>query len=475
MIKESTEQETIKLIISKGGSVQQINHSKGRTYFDIICKNGHFFSKEKNKLLYRNQYCTYYPCNFGRKTEWRDPTGFQLYKKRIKEIFGDDVICIENNPKKSSKFAFKCNICGNIWHNSPSYQVTTPKRKSKPPSCLNCGGSKPMLLSEKEQALNELHIEAVDGLIMVKNLQTKFLYKCVKCNYLGFKTLNNLLNLKKENLGYCSCTYKRIHWDLEKLINYGKENGFQLLETPEKLNYSKAYLWQCEKGHKTLFGIGSIESGCIECYNEKRFTSLVDIHNWLTKNESSINLVLGQLWKGSSFQYSFFCTICEVNFNRSIHSILNGSLCPNQTRSFSEIVVQHYLEKILNINFITNKKYNFLINSNGNKMELDGYNEKFKIAFEHHGLQHYELGFFHEDDNVLRKRIQDDSLKRELCRKNNIKLIEIPALFVLTPLEDLKQVIKNELLKNSIAIPENFDEINPTLSDLNYYHKKRKL
>lgn len=474
-MKESTEQKTIDLIISKGGSIQKINHTKGKTFFEIICKNGHFFSKEKNKLLYRNQYCNYYPCNSGRKTEWRDSTGFSLYKLRVKEIFGDDVICIEENPKKSLKFAFQCNICKNTWLNFPSYQITTPKRKNKPASCLNCGGSKPMSFAEKEQIMKELFIVAVDGLEKVNNVQTKFLYKCTKCNSTGFKTLNNLINLDKKNLGYCSCTYRRIHWNLEKLVNYGKENGFQLLDSPEIVSYSKVYLWQCESGHKTRFGIGSVENGCIECFNNKRFKSLVDIQNWLTKNESSIVLMSDQVWKGSYFQYDFSCKICGTNFKRSIHSIQNGSLCPNQTRSFSEIVVQHYLETLLNFKFVINKRYSFLTNSKGNKMELDGYNEEFKIAFEHHGLQHYQIGFFHENQNLLNQRIEDDHMKRELCRKNNIKLIEIPALFVLTPLEDLKYVIKGELVKNSITVPDNFDELDPKLKDLNIYHKKVKV
>jgi uncharacterized protein YkuJ len=162
-----------------------------------------------------------------------------------------------------------------------------------------------------------------------------------------------------------------------------------------------------------------------------------------------------------------------MSFKRSIHTIQNGSLCPNQTRSFSEIIVHHYLEKLLNIKFVANKKYSFLINSNGNKMELDGYNDEYKIAFEHHGLQHYSVGFFQKDENFLKKRIEDDNLKRELCKKNNIRLIEIPALFNLTQLQELKQVIRMELLKNSIEIPENFDDINPKLSDVNCYHKKK--
>ncbi len=60
-------------------------------------------------------------------------------------------------------------------------------------------------------------------------------------------------------------------------------------------------------------------------------------------------------------------------------------------------------------------------------MELDGYNEGLKLAFEYHGIQHYKkVKFFHPTDEVLNVRKSDDQLKRELCNKNGVLLIEVP-------------------------------------------------
>jgi len=472
----STQQRAIDSIEHNGCQIKKIQKQNGETYFHIICKNGHHLTKDKRSILYGNQqYCTYYPCNAGKKTEWRDRLGFKLFKARLKEIFGEDIICIEKTPEISVKFKFKCSKCGHEWDKSPSIQVTTPKRKKRPPSCKNCGGSKKTSLITIKECLKELNISPLNGIESIINQKTKFRYQCNSCgDSRGCKTLNNLLNLKKNNLGYCDCTYKRTHWTLEKMIKAGKDNNYTLVGKPKDINSNKIYKWKCQEGHITSFSISSLKNGCVTCLNNKQFSSLAKIKEWLKKNESTIKLITNQIWKGSHHSYDFHCTICDNPFNRSIHSILSGSHCPNISKSYSELVVKHYLEKLLGIKFVSNKEYEFLKNNLGNKMELDGFNEKEKIAFEHHGIQHYRDSIYHNDKQALGRRKDDDLLKEKLCIQNKIKLIIIPALFEITPLEDLKNVIKSELLRLKIKIPDSFEQTNPKLREMNIYHKKKK-
>ena len=69
-MSKSTEQKAIDFINSKGGQLKKIRKNGGKHFFDMICKNDHAFTKEKHSFIYGNpQYCTYYPCNAGRKTE----------------------------------------------------------------------------------------------------------------------------------------------------------------------------------------------------------------------------------------------------------------------------------------------------------------------------------------------------------------------------------------------------------------------
>lgn len=465
--KKSTEEQTIDLIKSKGGEILKIEKVGSNQYFHFNCKEGHFLKKEKRKLLYRNQYCNYYPCNEGKKCEWRDEQGFLIFKTRLKEIFGNDVKCIETIPKTSKKFLFKCTNCGEEWRNEPSYQLHTPNSKKKPPSCKKCGGSFPTSKKEIKKILKELGLIALEGIDVIENQQTKFKYQCKKCKYVDIKTLNNLLNSQKNNLGYCDCSFQRTHWDLNKLKKAGQERKFELVETPTNFNTFTLYKWKCaKKGHITSFSIGSLKSGCKDCYLENKFTQINDIKNWLKDNAKHIELVAGQKWKGSNTDYNFKCSKCGKVFSKHLHNLIQYPTCKYRTNRYSEKLVQFYLEKLLGIEFEINKKYKFLKNGKGNPMELDGYNKEHKIAFEHHGIQHYKKTSWHNAKNTLKARKNDDLLKREQCESNGIKLIEIPALFEMTQLSDLKKVIKIELERLKIEIPSNFDEINPNRSEL---------
>jgi hypothetical protein len=58
-------------------------------------------------------------------------------------------------------------------------------------------------------------------------------------------------------------------------------------------------------------------------------------------------------------------------------------------------------------------------------MELDGYYNELKIAFEYQGEQHFSQGFFVKTRVLLDLRKEDDLKKKELCELNNIKLVVI--------------------------------------------------
>ena len=205
-MKLSTEEKAKLFIKSKGGEIIKVEKKGTNYYYHVLCKNGHTFKKEKRKLLYKEEYCNLYPCSKGKKTDWKSEQGFKIFKKRLKGIFKNEVICIETDPVNSKKFRFKCTKCQNEWVNSPSYQIFTPKRKNRPPSCKNCGGSLPTSNEKKEAILNDLNISAIDGIQSIKNQQSKFSFKCNNCGSKGYKTLNNLLELNKNELGYCDCT-----------------------------------------------------------------------------------------------------------------------------------------------------------------------------------------------------------------------------------------------------------------------------
>lgn len=70
----------------------------------------------------------------------------------------------------------------------------------------------------------------------------------------------------------------------------------------------------------------------------------------------------------------------------------------------------------------------FLKNPKTNRnLELDLYNDTLKISIEFNGIQHYEYTErFHKTYKDFRRQLERDTLKKQLCRANNVFLICIP-------------------------------------------------
>jgi hypothetical protein len=60
-------------------------------------------------------------------------------------------------------------------------------------------------------------------------------------------------------------------------------------------------------------------------------------------------------------------------------------------------------------------------------LELDGFNEELRLAFEYQGIQHYRrVLYFHPNEGDFEAQQSRDAIKRELCTENEYYLLEIP-------------------------------------------------
>ncbi|MGG6295839.1 hypothetical protein ACQ4M4_15735 [Leptolyngbya sp. AN02str] len=68
----------------------------------------------------------------------------------------------------------------------------------------------------------------------------------------------------------------------------------------------------------------------------------------------------------------------------------------------------------------------WLRSSKGQRLELDGYNEELKLAFEYQGEYHYMDVPMHHQQRSLKEVQKNDALKLKLCSKHGVDLIQVP-------------------------------------------------
>jgi len=150
---------------------------------------------------------------------------------------------------------------------------------------------------------------------------------------------------------------------------------------------------------------------------------------------------------------------CEIGhiWSASYAEIISNRWCPYCSSGLYEKICRLYFETIFGKSFVKTRP-SWLINENGNRLELDGYCIELGIAFEHNGMQHYrDVEWFGGDCN---KQKEHDLIKKKICYDRGISLIIIPSLQEKIKISDLKLFIKNECLNIGIKLPKDYDDIN---------------
>ena len=78
-------------------------------------------------------------------------------------------------------------------------------------------------------------------------------------------------------------------------------------------------------------------------------------------------------------------------------------------------------------------------------LELDGYNETLKLAFEYNGSQHYKYNEqFHRNGlSDLKEQKDRDSRKKKICEEENITLFVIPYKYTFREPGKMKEYIRS--------------------------------
>lgn len=220
-------------------------------------------------------------------------------------------------------------------------------------------------------------------------------------------------------------------------------------------NSDAKYKWQCKFKHTWMARYKDINAGgwCPKCNIINRKNTIQDCHRIAKSNNGKC---LSTVYVTRKFKYIWECKYYH-QWKALYGDVQQGHWCPTCARGVnsSEEVTRRIFERLLDVEFISCRP-DWLCG-----LELDGFNEEFKIAFEYDGRQHSEyVPLFHNNNPEEFKDQQNrDGKKDILCREHGIKLFRIPHTYNARDPEALEEYISDMLLTAGYGD----DEIPPDL------------
>lgn len=256
------------------------------------------------------------------------------------------------------------------------------------------------------------------------NASTKMNVKCLMCNY---KWKTSFASIKNAKSGCPKCARKRTiksvtKYTIEFVKEYCKKRNIEV-QNDEYVNSQTKMNLKCticnNKWQNDFNHIKNRNQGCASCYGNIKKTiedmqKLAKEKNGKCLSTKYINAQTKLLWQcGHGHSW------CAKPNN-----IKSGQWCPQCADSNREKYCREIIEELTQKKFPTvrpkwlkNPKTNYVL-------ELDGYNKELKIAFEYQGRQHYDEGHYFNRKSELNSRQYRDELKRKICKKKDILLLE---------------------------------------------------
>jgi hypothetical protein len=260
--------------------------------------------------------------------------------------------------------------------------------------------------------------------------KTKIKFRCKKHDYTFEQTSNNHLN-SNHPCKYClqESRRKALSDSLETFKNkiqtkYGNLFDF---ENANYINQRTPISLKCLKHNKVITKEPQVflrGNGCDLCVKEESSANLSErtfkeIKSFVSKLNGKC---LSKNYLNNKSKLDFECNAGH-QFQKSWSEVKNSlrwcSKCsPNKL--IGETIARLILEHLLKINLPS------LYIKEMDGLQLDGYNESHKIAFEYQGYQHFtENSHFHQSNKRFEEQLKRDQYKKALCKQNGIILIEI--------------------------------------------------
>lgn len=247
----------------------------------------------------------------------------------------------------------------------------------------------------------------------------------------------------------CAGNVKRTVRDAKKLaIKYG---GSCLSE--KYINNKVPMLWRCRRGHTWKASYHEVQTGnwCWLCGkislgNKMRKYTVADVQKIAKARGGKL---LSKSYKSFHKKLKWRCELGHEWEATLAHIKFGERWCPVCSQGISERICRSHFEHIFKKKF-PKQRPEWLRNSIGKLLELDGYCQELGLAFEYSGAQHYIRRHYRGTRKEFFKLQADDKRKKQLCRKNGVTLIEVPYT---VGLDSLYDYIVKECRKRGISVP----------------------
>lgn len=216
---------------------------------------------------------------------------------------------------------------------------------------------------------------------------------------------------------------ERLKYSLADFQAVAQKRGGRCLATKTG-SINQKVLWECADGHQWEIPFTNIlhsDSWCPHCYNAKfrRFNMLkYTIESMQDLAAKRGGRCLSTEYQNTNSNLEWECFQGHT-WKAVPGNVLGGTWCPQCNSLISEAMCRTVFEHIFGAEF---KKYRpeWLRNSKGNRMELDGYCPELGIAFEYQGHYHYQPKSSNAADvKAFQRTLQNDQEKRVVIARIN--------------------------------------------------------
>ena len=268
----------------------------------------------------------------------------------------------------------------------------------------------------------------------IENIDQNLKFRCGECGREYSSTWHSFFNKKEKCCAFCFNQKRKHgeistnHKDSDKFHIEAKKRGIIILDGPQIHYHDKVNVQDTEGYRGVMSASRLIEGSNFEKFSVRNPFTIDNLRIFSFKHGWDC-MIYNQDYKGDKMPLKILCS-CGNDFIVDTNHFIAGKYQCNECRvkqSNISKIVQNYLESN---DIIYSKEKTFIGCINKRKLPFDFYLPEYNACIEVDGVGHFRpVAFGGQKDNAQKmyeQRIQNDSIKTEYCKNNNIALLRLP-------------------------------------------------